>query len=147
MVIPTSQGWPRHRLKRTSCCPSLDPGLGSRRPLLGWLETVQLSASRLELLQANRKSIEALCCRYGVARLDVFGSALGDDFRPGESDLDLLIEFGPMQGYQKAVAYFDLLDDLQSLLGVDVDLVVKGALTNPYLAGEIEQSRQLLYAA
>jgi predicted nucleotidyltransferase len=52
-----------------------------------------------------------------------------------------------MQGYQKAVAYFDLLDDLQSLLGVDVDLVMKGALTNPDLAREIEQSRQLLYAA
>ena len=82
-----------------------------------------------------------------MTRLDVFGSALHDDFRPGESDLDLLIEFGPMQGYQKAVAYFDRLDDLQSLLGVDVDLVMNGALTNPDLAGEIEQSRQLLYAA
>jgi len=101
----------------------------------------------LELFHSNRKSIEALCCRYGVARLDVFGSALRDDFRPGESDLDLLIEFGPMQGYQKAVAYFDLLDGLQSLLGVDVDLVMKGALANPDLAREIEQSRQLLYAA
>ena len=39
-----------------------------------------------ELLHANRKSIEALCCRYGVARLDVFGSALRDDFRPGEGE-------------------------------------------------------------
>jgi predicted nucleotidyltransferase len=82
-----------------------------------------------------------------VARLDVFGSALPDDFRPGESDLNPLIEFGPIQGYQKEIAYFDLLNDLQSLLGVDVDLVMKGALTNPDLAGEIEQSRQLLYAA
>ena len=77
----------------------------------------------------------------------MFGSALRDDFRPGESDLNLPIEFGPTQGYQKAIAYFDLLNDLQSLLGVDVDLVMKGALTNPDLAGEIEQSRQLLYAA
>ena len=68
-----------------------------------------------------------------MARLDVFGSALRDDFRPGESDLNPLIEFGPMQGYQKAIAYFDRLDDLQSLLGVDVDLVMKGALANPYL--------------
>ena len=71
-----------------------------------------------------------------MARLDVFGSALPDDFRPGESDLNPLIEFGPMQGYQKAVAYFDRLDDLQSLLGVDVDLVMKGALANPYLGGD-----------
>jgi predicted nucleotidyltransferase len=28
-------------------------------------------------------------------RLDVFGSALRDDFRPGESDVDLLVEFAP----------------------------------------------------
>ena len=104
-------------------------------------------AAMLELLQAKRESIEALCCRYGVTRLDVFGSALRDDFRPGESDLDLLIEFGPMEGYQKAVAYFDLLEALQSLLGVDVDLVMTGALTNPYLAWDIEQSRRLLCAA
>lgn len=34
-----------------------------------------------------------------------------------------------------------------SLLDVDVDLVMKGALTNPYLAREIEQSHRLLYAA
>ena len=66
----------------------------------------------------------------------MFGSALRDDFQPGESDLDLLIEFRPMQGYQKADAYFDRLDDLQSLLGVDVDLVMKGALANPYLVGD-----------
>lgn len=82
-----------------------------------------------------------------MERLDLFGSALRDDFRPGESDLDLLSEFGPMQGYQKAVAYFDLPDDLQSLLGVAVDLVMKGALTNPYLARQLEQSRRLLNAA
>lgn len=82
-----------------------------------------------------------------MTRLDVFGSALRDDFRPGESDLDLLIKFGPMEGYQKAIAYFDLLNELQSLLDVDVDLVMKGALTNPYLSQEIEQSRRLLYAA
>lgn len=101
----------------------------------------------LELLKAKQESIHQLCRRYGVTRLDVFGSALRDDFRPGESDLDLLIEFGPMEGYQKAIAYFDLLDELQSLLDVEVDLVMKGALTNPYLSQEIEQSRQLLYAA
>ena len=77
----------------------------------------------------------------------MFGSALRDDFRPGESDLNPLIEFGPMQSYQKAIAYFDLLNGLQSLLGVDVDLVMNRALTNPDLAGEIEQSRQLRYAA
>jgi|GEM_PF-4575306 hypothetical protein len=35
-------------------------------------------------------------------RLDVFGSALREDFRSGESDVDLLVEFGPMDGYAKS---------------------------------------------
>jgi predicted nucleotidyltransferase len=101
----------------------------------------------VDVLQDKRDAIAELCARYGVARLDVFGSALGEDFRPGESDVDLLVEFGPMEGYDKAVAYFDLLDALQELLGVEVDLVMTGAVKNRYLARDIERTRQLLYAA
>ena len=94
------------------------------------------------------KPIAELCARYGVARLDVFGSALRDDFRPGESDVDLLVEFAPMDGYAKlAVAYFDLLDALRELLGAEVDLVMTDAVKNRYIARDIERTQQLLYAA
>jgi predicted nucleotidyltransferase len=101
----------------------------------------------VEILQDKREAIAELCVRHGVARLDVFGSALRDDYRPGESDVDLLVEFAPMDGYAKAVAYFDLLDDLRALLRMDVDLVMVGAVKNRYIARDIERTRQLLYAA
>jgi predicted nucleotidyltransferase len=101
----------------------------------------------VEALRDKREAIAELCARYGVARLDVFGSALRDDFHPGESDIDLLVEFGPMDGYAKAVAYFDLLGELEQLLGVEVDLVMTGAVKNRYIARDIERTRQLLYAA
>jgi len=101
----------------------------------------------VNVLQDKREAIAELCVRYGVARLDVFGSALRDDFRPDESDIDLLVEFAPMDGYAKAVAYFDLLDELGELLGVEVDLVMAGAVKNRYIARDIERTRQLLYAA
>ena len=101
----------------------------------------------VEILQDKREAIAELCVRHGVARLDVFGSALRDDYRPGESDVDLLVEFAPMDGYAKAVAYFDLLDDLRALLRMDVDLVMVGAVKNHYIARDIERTRQLLYAA
>ena len=52
-----------------------------------------------------------------------------------------------MDGYAKAQAYFDLLDELRALLGVDVDLVMTGAVKNPYIARDIERSRQVLFAA
>ena len=101
----------------------------------------------VEVLHDKREAIAGLCARRGVARLDVFGSALRDDFRPGGSDVDLLVELGPMDGYAKAVAYFDLLDELRRLLGVEVDLVMTGAVKNRYIARDIERTRQLLYAA
>ena len=101
----------------------------------------------VDMLEDKREAIAALCAKHGVARLDVFGSALGEEFRPGESDLDLLVEFGPVDGYAKAVAYFDLLDELEELLGVEVDLVMTGAVKNRYIARDIERTRRLLYAA
>jgi len=99
------------------------------------------------VLENRRDAIAALCHRYGVVRLDVFGSALRDDFRPGESDVDLLVEFGPMEPYATACAYFDLLDELRALLGVAVDLVMADAVKNRYIAREIERTKRMLYAA
>jgi predicted nucleotidyltransferase len=99
------------------------------------------------VMEEKREAIAGLCRKYGVVRLFVFGSALRDDFRSGQSDIDLLVEFGPMEGYAKAVAYFDLLDELHALLGVDVDLVMAGAVKNRYIARDIESTRQLLYVA
>jgi hypothetical protein len=88
-----------------------------------------------------------MCERYGVARLEAFGSALRDDFDPDKSDLDLLVEFKPMEPYARVEAYFGLLEQLRELLGYEVDLVMVGAVKNPYIARAIERTKQLLYAA
>jgi predicted nucleotidyltransferase len=101
----------------------------------------------LPVLEDKRDALAALCRKYGAVSLCVFGSALRDDFRPGESDVDLLIEFGPMEGHAKAHAYFALLDELRQLLGSEVDLVMAGAVKNRYIAREIEASKRTLYAA
>ena len=101
----------------------------------------------VDVLHDKQQAIAELCARHGVARLDVFGSALRDDFRPGESDIDFLVEFGPHEGYALVDAYFGLLDDLRALLGTEVDLVMADAVKNRYIAREIENTRQPLYAA
>ncbi len=75
----------------------------------------------VDALHEKREAIAELCAKHGVARLDAFGSALRDDFRPGESDVDLLVEFAPREGYALVDAYFGLLDDLRALLGPEVD--------------------------
>jgi predicted nucleotidyltransferase len=101
----------------------------------------------IAILEDNREALAAVCRRHGVARLFVFGSALREDFRPGESDVDFLVEFGPMDGHSKAHAYFDMLDELRELLGTKVDMVMAGAVKNRYIARDIERSKQMLYAA
>jgi len=99
------------------------------------------------VLENKMKDLSALCRKYDVVRLYVFGSALRDDYRAGESDIDLLVEFAPIGGHAKMHAYFDLLDELQDLLGTKIDLVMVGAVRNKYIAREIEATKRMLYAA
>ena len=100
-----------------------------------------------ELLEDKRKAIADLCGRFGVERLEVFGSALREDFVPGQSDLDLLVQFKSMAGYERVDAYFSMRDALRALLGQEIDLVMTGAIRNKYISQEIERTKQLVYAA
>ena len=43
-------------------------------------------------LASQLPSIAKLCERYGVAQLELFGSAAGPDFKPEGSDFDFLVE-------------------------------------------------------
>lgn len=99
------------------------------------------------ILENSRQEITQACRHHGVVRLDAFGSALRDDFRPDESDLDLLVEFGPMEPYDRVDAYFGLLEELRTLLCPKIDLVMAGAVKNPYIASDIKRTRRMLYAA
>ena len=99
------------------------------------------------ILESKREQIAAACARHGVLRLDAFGSAVRGDFRPGDSDVDLLVEFGPMDVYARVDAYFGLLDDFRGILGTEVDLVMVDAVKNRYIAADIERTKQALYSA
>lgn len=98
-------------------------------------------------LTAHRAELERLCRRYGVRRLEVFGSAAVGGDRPGERDLDLLVEFEPLPSGAYADAYFGLLESLEALFGCPVDLVVASAIRNPYFREAIERTKIPLYAA
>jgi len=99
------------------------------------------------VLESRREQIAAACAGHGVMRLDAFGSAVHGNFRPGDSDIDLLVELGPMDTYARVDAYFDLLDDLRDILGTEVDLVMVDAVKNRYIEADIERTKQALYAA
>ncbi|MBN1192680.1 MAG: nucleotidyltransferase domain-containing protein [Coriobacteriia bacterium] len=98
-------------------------------------------------LEEKRQAVIDACRRFGVARMFVFGSALRDDFRPGDSDIDLLVEFETMTPHELVEAYFGLLDELRSVLEVPVDLVMSDAVKNRFITADIERTKQVLYAA
>lgn len=92
-------------------------------------------------------AIQAACRRHPVARLHAFGSVLRPDYRPGSSDIDLLVEFQPCEATALYKAYFGLLNELRDQLNLPVDLVMADAVKNPYIKQTIEASKRQIYAA
>lgn len=100
------------------------------------------------LIASREDEVKALCERYGVERLAVFGSALRRDFSIETSDLDFVVEFpATMPSNRRAAAYFGLLEDLEGLFGRSVDLVEPRSVRNPYIKREIEDNQEALYGA
>ena len=95
----------------------------------------------------HRSGISAICRRYRISRLDVFGSAArADDFNPASSDADFLVEFAP-DAHAGLEAFFGAKAELETLLGRGVDLVEPAALRNPYVLANINRNRESVYAA
>ena len=95
----------------------------------------------------HRAAISAICQRYGIRRLEVFGSAArGDDFDPAHSDADFLVEFAP--GVQPDLhSFYGARQALEQVLGRGVDLVEVGAVRNPFVLAGINRHREAVYAA
>jgi predicted nucleotidyltransferase len=101
----------------------------------------------IPVVQNSREAVERLCRRFRVRRLELFGSAVGEQFNPETSDLDFLVDFEELEPEEYADTYFGLLEGLRELFKRNVDLVMVSAVKNPYFLESIERSRTLLYAA
>ena len=99
-------------------------------------------------IERHREAIRELCRRYGVTRLELFGSAATDAFDPDRSDVDFIVEypadydFGPW-----LTRHFALRDELAALLGRDVDLVMPSALKNRWFRREADRTRTVIHDA
>ncbi len=100
-----------------------------------------------DIIEENRGRIAGLCEEFGVRRLEVFGSAATGTFDPERSDVDFLLDFGPEYDPLLFTRYFDLKAALEKLLGRNVDLVMLGALANPYFIEAVNRTRKPVYAA
>ena len=89
--------------------------------------------------------IAALCERYGVAHLELFGSATGPEFNPESSDLDFLVELDAQTRGSRARRWIELAEALEKLLGRHVDLVNPRYIRNPYFLQAVNNSRTVIY--
>jgi hypothetical protein len=89
-------------------------------------------------LDVDMQRLDELCRRYGVARLEVFGSVARGE--AGEtSDLDLLYELAP--GAKLGWEIVDLENELADLFGRPVDLVSKRALHKMLRSSVLAEAR------
>jgi uncharacterized protein len=92
--------------------------------------------------------IAALCRRWRIRELALFGSVLRDDFG-ADSDVDVLVGFEPGEPWHLS-SWLALRDELSMLLGRPVDLVEKGAIEesrNPMLKRHILTHMEPVYVA
>lgn len=94
-------------------------------------------------LDVDMHRLDELCRRYGVARLDVFGSVARGQ-ADETSDVDLLYELAP--GAKLGWEIEDLEDELSELFGRPVDLVSKRSLHRRLRTAVLAEAREL-YAA
>ena len=100
----------------------------------------------IPLIEQHREQIAVLCRKYGVRKLELFGSAARGDFEAARSDIDFLFEFNS-DPTKLADRFFGFSEDLERLLGQRVDLVSSPDVRNPYFLQVVNQQRVTLYAA
>ena len=88
--------------------------------------------------------LAAICKRYQVRELSLFGSAARGEMRP-DSDIDLLVDFEP----EAPIGLLELSAmsrEFSTLLGRRADIAIKRAL-KPRVRPEVLADARILYAA
>ena len=98
----------------------------------------------MNLIESNMDKIIALCKKYKVSKLFVFGSILTNRFNK-ENDVDFIVNFDKAQVTDYFSNFFDLKYDLEDVLGREVDLLEEHAICNHYLKENIERTKALIY--
>lgn len=97
--------------------------------------------------QAQIPSLSKLFKNSRIKSVYAFGSVISDNFNK-DSDIDLLINFEDgLEPLQKGEIRWHLHDTLRDLFNREIDLLIESSLKNPYFIQEINEKKQLIYAA
>ena len=97
------------------------------------------------VLEKNKSKLAEECRRFGVRRLEVFGSVARDDFDPANSDFDFIVSFRDKTPGTYADRYLDFATAIEKLLGRKIDLLTERCIRNPYFRREVDAARRIVY--
>lgn len=98
-------------------------------------------------IDIDRERLAALCRRYHVAKLELFGSRAKGTARP-DSDVDLLVTFEP--DHTPGLEFFGMSEELAAVFGHPVDLLTRRTVEqdrNPYFRANVLSAAETVYAA
>ena len=99
----------------------------------------------IDLIQKKYDDLIALCRKFNIERLDLFGSAATGHFNPETSDLDFIIEFEDRASPGLLGRYLDFAQELERLFGRHVDLLTPRSMRNPFFRAKVNHTREKLY--
>ncbi|QYS89748.1 nucleotidyltransferase family protein [Flavobacterium davisii] len=98
----------------------------------------------MNVLESHTTEILNLCKAHKVKTLYAFGSVLTDKFNT-ESDIDLVVDFLPLDVLDYGDNYYDLKFSLENTFKRNVDLLEEKAIKNPYFLKTLNQHKKLIY--
>lgn len=99
---------------------------------------------KVNIIDKNIERVVALCNKYKVSTLFVFGSVLTKKFNK-DSDIDFIVDFTGVDLYDYADNYFDFKFSLEKLFNRDIDLLEEKGIRNPYLRKSIDSTKRVIY--
>ena len=116
---------------------------------VGWMSRLCIgkmttAAPLPEMLQVKLQPLLELCERYGVEKLELFGSAARGEFDPAHSDLDFIVQMKGRREPGYARRFCDFADALETLYGRPVDLLTELMIKNPYFKAEVQKDRTIV---
>lgn len=76
-----------------------------------------------------------------------FGSVVSEGFN-ADSDIDILINFQDgLEPLEKGEICWSLHDKLREVFNREIDILIESSLKNPYFIEEVNEKKELIYAA
>lgn len=101
----------------------------------------------IPIIENRISELISICKRMQLKSLYLFGSATSPDSFTKKSDVDFLYKFklNKNGNILSSFDYFDLLFELENLMGKKIDLVAEEKITNRFFLDRINREKIMIY--